>query len=269
MNLNLRTLWLAAALLTTAADAGRLASEPAVAEAARPPTAAATGGAAAPHVEPDSTPRFKFSGSSPDASFRFDGERWSHGTGPDRVTGILVKPSGPGPFPAILISHGLGGSAESFALPKARDFVRKGYVCIIPNYTHSGRAVGAARAASESARANFGASPENLRRARLCADILRSLPEVDASRIFAYGRSMGGFVTIGLAASDAHLLAAAAITGSGVAPREGLPAPSTAEAARIRTPFLMLHGADDPVVRPERSELFKAVLDRNEVPNRH
>jgi dipeptidyl aminopeptidase/acylaminoacyl peptidase len=98
-------------------------------------------------------------------------------------------------------------------------------------------------------------------------DILRGMTEVDGERIAAYGHSMGGFVTIGLAASARELLRAAAITGSGVAPQDGFPAPSTGTAEKIRTPFLILHGGDDNTVRPEQSESFKAVLDRNKVPN--
>ena len=191
-------------------------------------------------------------------SFQLDGERWTWSEGDFTMSGILLKPEGRGPFPAVLISHGLGGRAESFGLQKAREMVRWGMVCIAPDYTHSG---------AGGDRASFGASEENLRRARTCLDILRRLPEVDADRLAAYGHSMGGFVTIGLAATRPEGLKAAAITGSGIAPQEGLPAPSTKTAERIRTPFLMLHGADDTTVRPGQSEALKQVLDRQGVAN--
>jgi dienelactone hydrolase len=221
-------------------------------------------------------------------NFKLDGERWTYRDGDFEMNGILVRPEGKGPFPAVLISHGLGGSAESFGVNKARELVKSGVVCIAPNYTHDARAVGARPGAptggppqsapktdganAKAARgnpqpANYGASEENIRRARLCVAILGSLPEVDAKRIAAYGHSMGGFVTIGLAASAPGLLKAAAITGSGVAPRAGFPAPSVDAAERIRTPFLILHGSVDPVVRPEQSASLKTVLDRNHVPN--
>jgi dipeptidyl aminopeptidase/acylaminoacyl peptidase len=62
-------------------------------------------------------------------------------------------------------------------------------------------------------------------------------------------------------------LKAAAITGSGVAPREGFPAPSVEAAGKIQTPFLILHGSADPVVRPEQSASLKEVLDRSKVAN--
>ncbi len=190
--------------------------------------------------------------------FQLEGERWTWREGDFTMSGILLKPEGRGSFPAVLISHGLGGSAGSFGLQKAREMVRWGMVCLAPDYTHSG--AGGDRAA-------FGASEENLRRARTCLEILRGLPEVDASRLAAYGHSMGGFVTISLAASQPEGLKAAAITGSGVAPQDGHPAPSVKTAERIRTPFLMLHGADDTTVRPEQSAALKQALDRSGVAN--
>lgn len=192
---------------------------------------------------------------------RVDGERWTLERDGHTVRGILLLPEGRGPFPAVLISHGLGGSAEGFGLMKARDMVRWGVVCIAPEYTHAGRQ------AREADRATLGASEENLRRASACLDVLKSLPQVDARRLAAYGHSMGGFVTVGLAARHPGVLGAAAITGSGLAEAEGMPAPTPAVAAKIRTPFLMLHGADDTTVRPEQSLLLKRTLDAQGVKN--
>jgi dienelactone hydrolase len=222
--------------------------------------------------------------------FQLNGERWTYRDGQFAMSGILLKPEGQGPFPAVLINHGLGGSAESFGLNKAREMVKWGFVCIAPDYTHSakflgGQRPGAGKAGSPGGApkagagkagggpaanpqyATYGASAENLRRARVCLDLVCQMPEVDAKRLFAYGHSMGGFVTIGLAASAPDLLRAAAITGSGIAPREGFPAPSAAKAEQVRTPFLILHGGVDTVVRPQQSADFKAVLDKNRVPN--
>lgn len=222
--------------------------------------------------------------------FQFSGERWTYRDGEFAMNGILLKPSGKGPFPAVLISHGLGGSAESFGLSKAREMVKWGLVCIAPDYTHSakfmsgqrpgggkgatkgGAAKDATKAGAGGPRANsqyatYGASEENLRRARTCIELLAKTTEVDAKRIAGYGHSMGGFVTIGLAASAPDLLKTAAISGSGVAPEEGFPAPSAAKAENVRTPFLILHGSVDPVVRPQQSADFKAILDKNHVPN--
>lgn len=189
--------------------------------------------------------------------FQLEGERWTYEDGSFNMSGILLKPEGKGPFPAVLISHGLGGSAGSFGLTKAREMVGWGLVCIAPDYTHA--------RGGDGAREQFGARPENLRRAATCLAILRGMPYVDSKRLAAYGHSMGGFVTVGLCASET--LKAAAITGSGIAPLANQAAPSPEIAEKVRTPFLMLHGADDSTVRPEQSAELKRILDGNKVPN--
>jgi dienelactone hydrolase len=218
--------------------------------------------------------------------FQLEGERWTYRDGDFKMSGILLKPAEKGPFPAVLISHGRGGSAESFGLNKAREMVKWGFVCIAPNYTHTGgpggmqrggRRVGGPEAKGAPLRGprggqnrgDDGASAENIRRARTCLDILSKMPEVDAKRLAAYGHSMGGFVTIGLAAAEPDRLKAAAITGSGIGQRAGFPAPSAESAEKVRTPFLIVHGSDDTVVRPEQSAAFKKILDGNQVANDH
>ncbi len=206
---------------------------------------------------PPTQPRPQAAADTP-KGFKLDGERWTYRDGDFAMDGILLKPEGNGPFPAVLISHGLGGNAQSFGLNKAREMVQWGLVCIAPNYTHTG---------TGSDRAQFGASAENLRRARTCLEIVRSLPYADGKRVAAYGHSMGGFVTIGLAASAPEVLKAAAISGSGVAPRPGYPAPAAEEAEKIRAPFLILHGTADTTVRPEQSASLQQALERHHITN--
>jgi dipeptidyl aminopeptidase/acylaminoacyl peptidase len=192
----------------------------------------------------------------PPKGFRLDGERFTFDDGKGTIRGILVKPAGKGPFPAVLISHGLGSTAERFARPKVREFVKWGFVCLAPDYTHSD---------PQGDRRTFGASTENLRRARQCLDLLASLPEVDARRVCAYGNSMGAFVTVGLAAAEPGRLAAAAITAGGVNRVGGFAAPAQESAAAIRTPFCILHGTRDTTVPPERSALLESVLKEKKV----
>lgn len=49
------------------------------------------------------------------------------------VTGIIRMPAGNGPFPAVLISHGKGGTAAGFSLQHANILVDWGFACIGPN----------------------------------------------------------------------------------------------------------------------------------------
>ena len=240
--------------------------------------------------------------------FKLDGSKWTYTDGPMSISGILIKPEGNGPFPAIVISHGRGGNAEGFGMAKARDFVKMGFVCIATTYTHAGPvggananegargrgkggpgrgkkgaddAAGATKDATASAATagaspaksgatpagggDFGASPENLRRASKCIDILASLPYVDTKRIAAYGNSMGAFITGALSATEKNRLKAAAFTAGGVWSRASTAGEEQANAARV--PLLILHGSADTTVPPESSAKFKEILDRNKVPN--
>jgi dipeptidyl aminopeptidase/acylaminoacyl peptidase len=190
--------------------------------------------------------------------FKLDGERFTYVAGDRTVRGVFVKPDGAGPFPALLISHGRGGSAEAFARPRAREFVKWGFVCIGPDYAHAGQG---------GDQKDFGASAENIARATACLDLLAKLRYVDMKRVGAFGHSMGAFLTIGLAAAVPDRLQACAISAGGVAPRDGFAAPSVATASKVRTPFLILHGSADTTVPPERSLTFKEALDRSKVPN--
>jgi len=191
--------------------------------------------------------------------FTLAGDEWTWREGDFVMNGILLKPEGKGPFPAVLVSHGMGGSAQSFGRQKARMLAKQGFVCIAPDYTHTGGNRGAPAT-------DAGARPENIRRARTCLDLLAKIPEVDAKQLYAYGHSMGGFVTIALAADQPHRLKAAAITGSGITPQDDMAAPSTATAGKIRTPFLIFHGSTDTVVRPEQSAALEEILRQQNIP---
>ena len=153
----------------------------------------------------------------------------------------------------------MGGNADGFALQKAREMVKWGFVSIGTNYTHAGprRAEG-----GQPRMENSGASGENIKRAAKCIEILESLPYVDAKRICAYGNSMGAFLTVALAASKPEKIRAAAITAGGISERGGSFA-TREMAEKIRCPFLILHGGSDRTVNPESSAQLKEVLDRN------
>lgn len=190
-------------------------------------------------------------------NFQVKGDAWTCEYYGKAVNGVILMPVGDGPFPAVVINHPVGMTAEQFAR-KVREFVKLGYVCIGPEYTH---------VKPQSDRALVGASPENIRRAKACVDMLRGMPFVEPDRIYAYGHSHGALVAIGLATEMSDKLAAVAITGGGVAPNPGTPMPTVGAAQRIRAPMLILQGANDRILSPDRSALLKSVLDRNRVPN--
>jgi acetyl esterase/lipase len=226
--------------------------------------------AAIPHIKSKASPP----GASPSSAaqqpptnnasnikdFKLEGDHWTCIADGKPLSGILIKPAGKGPFPAILINHGLGSNAEQFGRMKAKEFVQWGMICIATDLTH-------ARPQPGADHSQFGASPENIRRARACLAILRSLQEVDAKRICVYGNSMGAFLTVGLTAAVPDEIAAAAISAGGVITQTGFPSPTVEAAKKIRTPFIILHGDQDTTVLPENSARLKEVLDQQNVPN--
>jgi dienelactone hydrolase len=195
--------------------------------------------------------------------FTLAGENWTYdpGDGGAVITGILSQPATTGSLPAVLISHGKGGTASGFSLPKAHLMTNWGVVGIGPDYTHAG---------SGSIPEQEGYSPENSRRARACLSILRNLSGVDTNRLAAYGNSMGAFLTAGLCGELTNVFRAAAITAGGTSgsTQTNVASPAVQEVQGIRAPFLMLHGSADTTVRPEQSALLQAILASNGVPNK-
>jgi len=202
-------------------------------------------------------------------NLRFDGEHWTCEADGKPLSGILLKPEGSGPFPAIVLSHGLGGNAQGIASSRGRELVNCGFMCIATDYTHAGRGGEGRQGRVGIDFSQVGASAENIRRALACLEIVRQQKQVDSRRIVAYGHSMGAFVTIALAAAAPDRLAAAVITSGGVKTPTGstAAAPTTNVAAQVRVPFLILQGALDRTVPPESSERFQQILDKNRVPN--
>ena len=202
--------------------------------------------------------------------FLLNGEQWICTADGKPLSGMLLKPEGSGPFPAIILSHGLGGSAQMMMRTRGSELMKWGFVCIATDYTHAGKGIGGRggdRSGVDFSQA--GARPENIRRGLACLEILRQMKVIDPKRIALYGHSMGAFVTIALAAAASDKIAAAAITSGGVQTAKGSTAasPTTNVAEQVRVPFLILQGAKDTTVPPESSELFKQVLDKNKVPN--
>jgi dienelactone hydrolase len=195
--------------------------------------------------EPGPLPGLTISGDPASA----DGASWKYqarvsGTSYD-LEGILLKPQGAGPFPAVIISHGAAATAGGYGREIARAMVEWGLVCIATNYTHaSGVPLGA-----PGTPADAGASTGNVLRARQLVEILRALGYVDVGRLALYGHSLGAFVTTATAGTYPELFRAASHTAGGIGP-SAIPAitPTASQVAGVRAPYQLHHGALDFVV---------------------
>lgn len=146
-------------------------------------------------------------------------------SGDSRVLGYLLKPKGPGPFPAVLLLHDhgarfdigkekvvrpFGDTAERIASAQAYadklyggkfigdELAVRGYICFVTDALNWGDRGGAGyegQQALASNLANLGMSYAGViaREDMNAAHFLATLPEVDPKRITAVGISMGAF----------------------------------------------------------------------------
>ncbi|HEX5574532.1 MAG TPA: dienelactone hydrolase family protein [Gemmatimonadales bacterium] len=199
-------------------------------------------------------------------------------TGPDTVTvhsgglalrGLLWRPTGQGPFPAVLFNHGSysAGAPLKPSEPAALGpvFASHGYVFLflcrrgIGLSADQGIADGdlMARALAEQGQAGRNRAQLQLLEDELHEVVdglafLRALPGVDRDRVAVAGHSFGGSLTVLLAARDPTLGAAVAFSGSayswGLSPdlRELL----LASVRRTTVPVFFIHAANDYSVEP-------------------
>ncbi len=117
-------------------------------------------------------------------------------TGPVVIPAEILKPEGPGPFPAVILAHdcsGLGPKSSGAPLRWARLLVAQGYLVMIPDsFTPRGFPEGVCT----NARAQAASSAVRATDELAAAAYLRSLPEVDGTRIGLRGGSHGGSTTL-------------------------------------------------------------------------
>ena len=180
------------------------------------------------------------------------------------ISGFLLKPAGNGPFPAVVISHGKGGSANDMVGANiGPKMVEWGLVCIGVNYTHAREERAAGSPGSGDVRTDMGANQANILRAGKCLQVLRSLGYVDKARIGAYGHSMGAFMTGALAGIFPDSFIVAAHTAGGTAAQGAKDwdiCTKASHIAGIKIPYLLHHGEQDAVVPYEHGQAMYLAL---------
>ncbi len=214
---------------------------------------------------PTSIPGFTLSGDPASPS----GATWVYQAAAGGVRydlqGVLFKPQGSGSFPAVVISHGLGGNAGGYSSGMARVMVGWGLVCIATNYTHAGGVpVGSPGGVTEP-----GASTPNIQRARQLVELLRAFGYVDMNRVALHGHSFGAFVTTAMAGTYPQLFRVASHTAGGMLVDFTFTSavPTSEEVAAIRAPYQMHHGDRDFVVPLVADQLLDAALASRGVPH--
>jgi len=201
--------------------------------------------------------KFKLEGDPPSSK----GATWTYESKDDgvvyKLNGTLFKPAGKGPFPAVLINHGLQSSANVYGAKISKEMVKWGLVCIAPNYTYGDKKYAdGAPGAAEPRRLN---KEDNLQRAHKCFDILQALGCVDMKRLATHGHSKGAFLNVAIAGTFSDEFKAASHTAGGVEPT------IKELALKIKAPYSIHHGDADTSVRIGFDERFEATLTQNKV----
>jgi carboxymethylenebutenolidase len=181
------------------------------------------------------------------------------------LRGLLWKPEGAGPFPAVLYNHGSGPQSDLTRPAKLGPvFARHGYVILYLFRRGAGLSADQGtdaetlmnRALAEHGQAGRNEVQLQLLEAEL-ADVLAGLAvlrersDVDAARIAMVGYSFGGQLTLLLA--ERHRIRAAAVFAVAAGSWEGSPKLQhrLLEAVRRTTaPVFFIHAANDYSVAP-------------------
>jgi dienelactone hydrolase len=178
--------------------------------------------------------------------------------GGTKLEGFLAyDDAGTKPRPGVLLIHdwmGVGNYAKS----RARQLAELGYVAFAADIYGKGNLPADQKAASAIAGKYKG--DRALYRARLKAglDQLTARKEVAPSQIATIGYCFGGTGVLELARSGANVKGVVTFHG-------GLGTPTPEDARNIKCPVLVLHGADDPFVKPAEVAGFKEEMEKAHV----
>lgn len=132
-------------------------------------------------------------------------------SGATRLAGTLLKPTTPGPHPALVLLHGSGAQDRRAVLPFARFLVREGIAIL----TFDKRGVGGSQ--GDWQKASFETLADD---ALAAVAVLRARRDIDARRIGLFGVSQGGWIAPLAAARSDEIALVVSVSGPGVTPAE-------------------------------------------------
>ncbi len=154
-----------------------------------------------------------------------------------------------GKLPGVLVVHEWWG-LNDYPKRRARELAELGYVAFVADMYGKGVTTTDPAQARELVGAFYG--DRAMTRARVAAglNVLKTQPNVDPDKIAAMGYCFGGMVSLELARSGADIDGVVSFHGS-------LSTPNADDAKNIKAKVLVLHGADDPNVKPEEVATFE------------
>jgi dienelactone hydrolase len=154
-----------------------------------------------------------------------------------------------GKMPGVLVCHEWWG-LNDYPKHRAEQLAELGYVAFCLDMY--GKGVVAKTVDEAKAQVGKLYGDRQLVRSRALAglDILKKQPNVDPGKIAVIGYCFGGMVALELARSGAEIAGVVSFHGA-------LNTPNKDDAKNIKAKVLVLHGADDPNVKPEEVAAFE------------
>jgi carboxymethylenebutenolidase len=179
------------------------------------------------------------------------------------LRGFIWKPTGEGPFPALLWNHGSGKSPGSIDTV-APYFVSKGYVFFVPHRRGQGRSPGpyimdelnmaGSRLSGERGRREIELHETHLEDQLAALQYLQALPYVHKNRIAVMGASFGGIQTMLAVERGASYRVAVNCSGAAESWRgsSALRSRLIAAASKATMPVFFLQAENDHDLTPNR-----------------
>lgn len=185
---------------------------------------------------------------TPTDSFQPRGMNVEYRDGAVVLEGYFVKPRQDVVAPIVLIVHQWGGLGD-YEKRRADMLADLGYAAFAVDIY--GKGVRPTQPGEKGQQAGKYKNDRALYRSRLIAGLekARSMPGVDAKRVAIMGYCFGGTGALELARSGADIRGAISFHG-------GLGGGNPEEAKNIKAKILVLHGADDPNVKPQEIAEF-------------
>jgi dienelactone hydrolase len=156
-----------------------------------------------------------------------------------------------GKRPGVLVVHEWWG-LNDFVKQRADKLAEAGYVALAVDMYGEGKVTRNPEEARRLA-THIRSTPLMRQRAQAGLMVLAQRQQVDPPRLAAIGFCFGGTTVLELAYSGAPVLGVASFHG-------GLTAPKPEDLKRCKAKFLILHGADDPLVKPEEIAAFQEAM---------
>ena len=157
-----------------------------------------------------------------------------------------------GKRPGVLVVHEYWG-LNDFARKKAEQLAGLGYVAFAADIYGQGLVTTDPKEAGRLAGELRGNQPLLRARAQAALKVLSETSVADPQRLAAIGFCFGGTTVLELAYAGANLKGVVSFHG-------GLTSPRPEELKSIKAAILVLHGADDPHVKPEAITAFQEAM---------